>query len=665
MFPRVPTRYSITFRLVVRRCLQKDPKQRLHDVADLRLAMEGAFETTFSAPIQPAIEPTPQVWQRPVPAAMALLVAVLVTGAGVLAMMRPDVIPTGLVRFTIVPPETAPLDLARFDQELAISPDGTQVVYQSQVSGGGVQLYLRPLDQLVGAPLPGGENGTGPFFSPDGEWVGFIDSNNRTQVSTLGGPPVTLTESPNNIQGAHWGTDDQIIYGTLYSGLFRVSADGGQPEALTRYQGGFGHNWPFIIPDHEAVLFTTSEDAPMFGGQLAALDLKSGEVTRLNLAGFSPRYVSTGHLVYATSDGSVRAVSFDATSLQVIGNPVSVVEDVAVKSSGAAYFGISDNGRLVYVVGEISGRTRDLIWVDRLGQEERLADWQAAQYLYPRFSPDGTRLAVAIAENADSNNNPSDLWVLDLARGSRSRITFGGNPRFFVWSPDGSQLVFADFFRRPNRLLSAPADGSGQIETVLDRGEVQIPTSWTPEANTLAFDIVQPEQGAERGIGTKDIWVLPMDGDRTPEAWLTTPFRDQAGAFSPDGHWLAYVSDKSGQDEVYVRPYPGPGQERTISTNGGQAPVWSPDGRELFFRHENEVLVVAVDTLDLFSPPERLFAGDYDIDPSGSGRPNFDVAPDGQGFVMVKKHGSAEEAAAEITVVLNWIEELKERVPVD
>ena len=355
----------------------------------------------------------------------------------------------------------------------------------------------------------------------------------------------------------------------------------------------------------------------------------------------------------------MRAVPFDASSLAVTGNPVPLVEGVLVKGSGAADFSISDDGRLVYASGAVSTVATSLVRVDRQGREEPLGEaWQPDRYFYPRFSPDGTRVAVAIADDADN-----DLWVLDLERGARSRITFGGMNRFFpVWSPDGSALAFADGNGPTNRLVMARADGSGQVETLLDRDERQFPTSWGADGNVLAFYIDDPETN-------RDLAMLPLDGDGTPEPFLATPFDEQAGTFSPDGRWLAYVSDESGQDEVYVRPYPGPGERHTISTNGGQEPVWSRDGRELFYRNGDQMLVVALDAAGPFraAPPELVFAGAYVLseDTSPARSPNYDIAPDGQRFLMIKPEGAGDPGEEpQITVVLNWFEELKARVPV-
>ena len=348
----LPEESSARLRPVLDACLQRDPKQRIHDVADVRLAMEGAFETPVLAPAEPTVATPLQSWQRPVVAFGIVAIAILVIGFAIWSLIRPG--PSDLMRFTIVPPNAAPLTFGPYLRDLAISTDGTQIVYTGG-SGADNQLIVRTFGQLDGAPLRGGEGGEGVFMSPNGEWVGFVASQNGTtlqKVSILGGPPVTLIESNYFINGASWGHDDQIIFGTTTGGLRRVSGAGGESESLTTLdaeKGETNHSWPFIIPGREAVVFVISAGSRLTTGQLAVLDLDTGEVTGLGLAGVSPHYVSTGHLVYATEDGFLRAVGFDATSLDIIGVPVPLIERVVVKDTGAANFGISDNGRLVYV----------------------------------------------------------------------------------------------------------------------------------------------------------------------------------------------------------------------------------------------------------------------------------------------------------------------------
>ena len=307
-----------------------------------------------------------------------------------------------------------------------------------------------------------------------------------------------------------------------------MSGGGGEPEALTTLdteQGEQNHGWPFIIPGREAVVFVIGTGAPLTTGQLAVLDLDTGDVTRLGLGGVSPHYVSTGHLVYAAEDGSVRAVPFDATSLEVTGNPVPLVESVMVKVTGAADFSISDNGRLVYALGAGGAGftlTSRLVVTGRDGAGTPLAEI-AGYAWYPRFSPDGTRVAFAVSQNPGAGAD-ANLWVLDIERGTRTILTSEGSNRFFpVWSPDGLQLAFAEGFGSTNRVLLTSADGSGEPETLLDRNLPQFPTSWVGDGNVMTIMTVDPDTA-------RDLYVLSLDGDLAPELFLATPFSGTCGA---------------------------------------------------------------------------------------------------------------------------------------
>ena len=459
---------------LVRRWLERDPHQRIRDIGDVRLAMEGAFDAAGGASAR-TIESRVRLWQRPIGVGLIAAGAAIAASLAAWTLARPDIERADLVRFGIVPPDTAPLSLGTSQQSLAISSDGTQVIYASSPPAARPQIFVRSMDDVTVTPLQGGQ-GFAPFVSPDGAWVGFSDSASATtllKTSMLSGSAVTLAESGAGvIYGASWGTDGRIIFGTSGGGLFRVSDDGGAPEALTTLdvaQGERSHGWLFIIPERGAVLFTISTGGDVTSsGQLVVMDLATGAVTSLGLAGFSPHYVSTGHLVYAAGDGSIRAVPFDAASLQVSGDPVGLVERVAVKVTGAAEFDVSEDGRLVYVVDDAQDLESSLVVSGRDGAGTLLADVDGMAW-YPRFSPDGARVAFALAEGT-ALNALADIWVLDVIRGARTRLTFGGsNHRFYpTWSPDGTRLAYTDSSANPNRVLVTSADGSGETETLLD-----------------------------------------------------------------------------------------------------------------------------------------------------------------------------------------------------
>ena len=516
--------------------------------------------------------------------------------------------------------------------------------------------------------MRGAEGGLNPFVSPDGEWVGFVYFQGATtlqKVSIFGGPPVTVTESPTPIFGANWGADDRIIFGTTGGGLFRVSGGGGEPEALTTLnteRGESSHLWPFIIDEREAVVFVVTAGTPLTNGQLAVLDLATGEVTHLGLAGVSPHYVSTGHLVYAVEDGSVRAVPFDTASLTVMGSPVPLLEGVSVKTSGAANFSLSSDGRLVYAldVGG-AGAEHSLVWVDREGREEPIGA-EPREYRALRLSPDGERAAVVVRD-ADG---AEDVHIYDLARDIPTRFTFDAEDDSYpVWSPDGQRVVFSSQRDGEWNLFGKAADGTGEPERLATSQTRQMASDWSPDGRFLIFTESLPETGF-------DIAARAMDGDAGSEAnmLVQTEFGEFYSDISPDGRWLAYQSNESGRNEVYVRPFPNVEDGRwQVSRGGGNWPAWAPDGRELFYRRPGPITIMAapIDTEATFQPgnPEALFDAQDFL--SGTGPRKFDVAPDGR-FLMIKVGGTGADAddaePPQINVVLNWFRELTERVPV-
>ena len=654
----LPDAIPARLRQIVRRCLQKDPKQRLHDVADLRLAMDGAFETTVPQTAEAVVAPALQVWQRPVPAAIAALTLLAIGGLTVLSLTRPA--PTLVARFPIqLGADEAFSGTGR--PIVAISSDGSHVVYSANNG-----LSLRPLDQLHATPIPGTDGARNPFFSPDGQRIGFYAAGQLKRVSVSGGAPVTLGEA-NTPWGASWGADDMILYGQGSQGIWRVPGTGGSPEQLIPMEDGEQAHGPQLLPGGEWVLFTfrPSGASSWDQAQIVVQSPETGERSVVIDGGRDARYVATGHLVYALN-GVLLAAPFDLGERRVTGGPVALVEDVsdAGANTGAAQFSLAANGSLVYVPG-FGGAglnlTSRLVVTGRDGAGTPLADI-AGYAWYPRFSPDGTRVAFAVSQTPGAGG-AADLWVLDIERGTRTRLTSEGNNRFYpVWSPDGSQLAYADGAGATNRVLLTSADGSGEPETLLDRNERQFPTSWVTDGNVMTLYTDNPDTA-------RDLYVLALDGDLTPEPFLATPFQERGVSFSPDGQWIAYVSDESGRDEVYVRPYPGPGGQVTISTGGGEEAVWGPDGSELFYRNGDQVMVVEVTTGQTFSAgaPAPLFAAPYALDNAagGAGNPNYDLSPDGAQFIFVEQDSpTGVEGVAQITVVLNWHKELLERVPV-
>ena len=624
---------SPSVRQTIQVCLQKDPKQRVRDIAAVRLAMEGAFETTVGAPSEPAVPPKLQIWQRPVPL-LAGLVLIAVSGlvgrnlaSDVPALQAP------LARFALELPTGEGLTSAG---GVAISPDGSRWVYAGERDGAR-QLFVRDRGQFEAVALRGTEGARHPFFSPDGEWVGFFTAGDLKRVSLAGGRPLTLVGGLGRVRGAAWGPDDTIVFASsAFPGLMQVSSAGGEPQSLTSPEGQTSHLWPTYSPDGAAVLFTVREGGPdgTVPRQVAVLSLETGQ-QRILTSGNDPHIAASGHLVFAR-EASLWAAAFDPVRLELSGDPVPMVEDVQINPGGWAHYDLATDGTLIYLP---SGATAavPLVIVDRAGRATPLsADPDA--YAHPQLSPDGRYVAV---------DTPSGIWVVDVERGTRVLLAPQGSQP--TWTADGTGVTFGT----GTAMLQRPADASADATTLLP--EDGQPMSWSPDGDTLAF--VQSDISA-------DVWTLRR-GDE-PELFRGAEAQENGPAFSPDGRWIAYTSDESGRQEVYVEPYPGPGAREPISAEGGSAPVWSSSGDELFYRMGSAVLKVPIETEAAFSAgrPEVLFTGPYIADENG--HPRYDVFPDGERFLMVATRATSDASGAlpgDLMVVLNWFEELLERVP--
>ena len=437
-------------RALLERCLQKEPKQRLHDVADVRLMMDGAFETAVWPPSDVGAAAALQVWQRPMPLVVAGLALLALGGFTVWSLIP---VPTPQVaRFVLTAPPSEPVNLR---DPVAISPDGQRVVY---TTGAPSQLYVRELDQLVGTRLAGTEGARVPFFSPDGTWIGFKDAGAGAtgpmkKVPVLGGPPVTIADGITTSWGsASWGDDDRIIF-TAGGGLLRVPASGGEPERLTTAEASENHRATDILPGSKAVLFAVATPVPTggFESRIELLNLETGEQVPLIQGGRLPQYVATGHIVYDTR-GTLRAVPFDLARLRVTGDPVPVVEGVGTRGINRVY-SISDNGSLVYVPAAVAAEPR-LGWVTRDGRMTAVIE-EGEGLRMPSLSPDDARLAF---------NWGGGLWVRDLERGLDTRLSGGSFP---AWTPDGAAVTFMDDRAGSNDLYAEPADGSGAAELLV------------------------------------------------------------------------------------------------------------------------------------------------------------------------------------------------------
>jgi serine/threonine protein kinase len=641
-------------RVLLRRCLQKDVARRLRDATDIRIEIEEALAaSTAVLQTAPAIAP-PAAWRRMLPWAVAVVLSVVI-GIAVWTL-KPKPVPEQqpVSRAVIaLPPSTALL--GGNSDSVSLSPDGSHLAYVASGTGGIQQLYSRAMNALEASPLAGTEGAFSPFFSPDGQWIGFFSGGKLMKISVSGGAALTLCSVPDG-RGASWGPNDTIVFspsaGAL--GLQKVPSAGGEPQPFTALQQGeTSHRWPQFLPGGKTVLFTIGTGLSYDDAAIAVQRLDSSERKVLLRGGANARYVPTGHLVYYRA-GTMMAVPFDPERLELTGAPAPVVEAVLGDiNSGAAQFTLSNRGSLAYVSGGAQSANVNLVWVDRHGIAQVLPA-PLHEYRYPRLSPDGRQVVVGIG---------NDIWIYDLPRDTLTRFTFDGNISLAniaaFWTRDGKRVVFTSpKGGGADNLFWKPADGSGPEERLTTGPYQQRIGTFSPDGRAMIYTMADPKTG-------NDLWVMPLDGDRKPRVFLQTRFSESSGQISPDGRWVAYGSDESGRMEVYVRPFPGPGGKWQVSTDGGSEMVWSPKGNELFYRtgaRREKMMAVDVQTQPIFTAgkPRLLFEGPYIAATGGGGAgagATYSVSPDGQRFLMTKAPDQRQAALTQINVVLNWFEE--------
>ncbi len=629
---------------VIRRCLEKDPRRRLRDIADASVDLEDGGS------LAPAVASRTWRTQTLWASGMILLVALAAWAAWPAATQStPQVIRTALVLSG-----NQRLVSNAYEYPLALSPDGATLAYVAKENGE-AQLYVRPLSASDARAIPGTTDAKHPFFSPNGQWIAFFAGGALQKVAVAGGTPLRIVTVPNVSMGGAWGPDGTIVWATRGADLMRVSAVGGVPTALA---GSAPAAWPHILPDGKTVLFTTGAalegntaigTMSLAGGpkRIVARTLDStleGPAVLGAGAGIAQvRYLSNGFLVYGQSanPGALRALPFDAATLEPHGTPISLADSVdRAANGGGVYFAVS---RTLLLYATTRDRHR-LVWVDRSGVETPISADRAG-FRNPRLSPDGLQIAVTINDETRQSN----VWIYAAEGGTKRRLTADGGISV-VWTPNGQRVTFA----AGGRIVEMPADGAGEKQVLMDtaairaqlpQGTTAYPTSWAPDDVNL---LLQADQ--------REVWAFSR-AQTPPLRQLLTAHGDVHHAqVSADGHWVAYASDESGHSEVYIRRYPDLGEATPISINGGNLPHWSRTGREIFFRAGDALMAADIETTPRLraSPPRLLFGGAY----AGAGRsPDFDVSPDGNRFVMVK----SDEASVlnQLTVVENWAEELK------
>ena len=635
------------FDRIVKRCLAKDPDKRWQTATDLMEELKWVTETGTPSDSLPGFTGL-AAWKKAIPWAITAMV-VVVAGLSIWTQESPlSSLPTRLVINTTAAPV---MDTDSID--LSISSDGKRIVYPADL-GGRRQLYVRSLDSFEAMPIPGteGVDAGSSIFSADGEWVAFFSDGKMKKVSLSGGPSITLCNASPPARGGSWSSEDQIVFAAASSagsvGLYSVSAAGGEPQILAvpdSSEDNLEYSYPEILPGGKTLLFTIRKGFGDF--QIAALSLETGVQTLLVEEGRQANYAPTGHLVYELpGTGTLMAAPFDPERLEVTGEAYPVLEGLRYSNPIAVDYMFSDDGTLVYLPA--GGRDqRSLVWVDRQGKSQPVTDIRRF-YNDPSFSPDGKHLALTVEQEGGD-----DVWTYDVERGTLTPLTFDGSSRSPTWTPDGKRLAFHTHRIRED-IFWVAVDGTSEAEQLTTSEAVQIPISWSPDG-ALSY--------TEGPVIQRDIWVLPSQTGSKPNPFMVTEFDERHPMFSPDGEWIAFTSDQSGRNEIYVKRYAGEGRMILVSTGGGREPVWSPDGKELFYRSGNKLMVVSVQTSPIFSAgrPEMLFEGNYAYAvPDFTS--NYDISPGGQRFLMIEE---VEGSTAQINVIQNWFTELNRLVPID
>ncbi|MGE5814855.1 MAG: protein kinase domain-containing protein [Acidobacteriota bacterium] len=630
----LPWSTPLSWRLLLRRCLEKDPRRRLRDIGEARLALEGANEPT----------PTPARQGRyPLIWASAAIAIVSLALAAFSMWNRPATVEKTPVRLTIALPPGA--EITSYP---AITRDGRTVAYVAQQGAEDAQLYLRDLKSFEARTVAGSSGAKQPFFSPDGKWVAFFAQGQLQKAEVSGGgAPIRVAEASYAFGGT-WNEDDTIVYApSIGSGLARIPAGGGTPEALTRPDGaakGYAHVFPQALPGGRSLLFTVWGQTQ--GSAVLSLDSGGWDIvlpsTTFASAIFDAAGGSSGRLLLVDQAAGIRSATFDpahparttADSLVLSG----VNFDVETESRG--WLATSNTGTAVFAPGNPAESS--LVWTDRDGRVEPLTGGQDV-YREVTLSPDGTKAVV---------RHGLDLWIHDLQRGTRTPLTSGNASNLLpLWSHDGQTIVFTSNRRGDWDIYSQPADGSGPAETLLKRPYDQFPYSILPDG-TLLYAEIHPKTG-------RDLWTLSPDGKASP--LRVTPFNETAGQFSPGPadrpHWVAYESDESGRFEVYVQSYPGGANRIPVSTEGGILPRWSRDGKELFYVTGDAIVSVVLQSDGTFSTRRKLFDRSHAILLNYRFR-SYDISPDGKRFLMIQR--GAGSVPRQLNVILNWPDERRQ-----
>jgi Tol biopolymer transport system component len=623
---RLPRTTPATIRTLIRRCLDRDPLRRLRDIGEARVILEqpeSASAETVSAEHRP--------WGYIVASVLAVALSL------VLYFRRAD--ESRMIRLSVVPPRGGSFNvLAGFP---AISPNGRQMAIVA-TTGGKDAIWLRDLDSLTGYWLPGTVGASYPFWSPDSRTLGFFAGGKLKKVELAGGLAATLCDAP-GAAGGSWSQAGVIIFARRYTTpIMRVPETGGSPQPVTRQnEGGLGgQRFPWFLPDGRHFLYFSLDTEPEKSGiYVAALD--SNESRRLLPELANAVYAPPGYLLYLRGS-TLMAQPFDTSQTRLNGQAVAIAEKIDhLTDSLHGAFSTSGNGILLYSEGSGIGSTQ-LTWFDGSGRFDGTSG-PPASVQWPAISPDGK---VVVVDQLDPGTGSQDLWLHDPARGAPSRFTFNSAlSRYAVWSPDGSHIAFVSNRDGFFKVYQKPVSGSSP-EEVLHTTPPAWPDDWSHDGRYLILEV----PAGTSPTRTRDLWVLPLDGDRKAFPYLQSKANERWGRLSPDGRWLAYSSDESSRVEVYVTSFPNPGGKWQVSVDGGDVPAWGRDGRNLFFLGpQGKMMAVEVKRGERFEvgAPKPLF----DTHITSGPQVRFDVGPDGRFLIPVQ---SEPTATLPMTVVVNW-----------
>lgn len=636
-------------REVVERCLEKDPRRRARDIGDVRLDLERVVSHRGEGRDAPSGTTATNLTSALGWSLVAFALGGVMVGGSVKILSPPEPTPPRPVRFSFEVPGTSlqvgPVWVGR----LALSPDGSTVAYvgppdtsaDTTAPASARQLYLRRVDEPEGGPLPGTDGAQGPFFSPDGEWVGFVARGKMQRVPVAGGSPLEICSVPPTVFGASWGPDGRIVFGGgIGSGLMGVAVTGGEPTPLTSPDLGKGevlHGYPDTLPDGRTVLFTVGTGQ---GSRLARLSVETGEWKEILPSGANPRYLHGDHLVFS-EEGRLRLTRLEANGTGVTGPILPVVDGIRWASAAGleeTFFAVSRGGDLAFVPEGLPPVNQP-VWVDRTGAESAIGVGPGFHFGVS-LSPDGRRIATSRA----GDGFVGKIWLMK-ADGSRAvPVAAEGSNYNEVWTPDGRMLTFTS----NGDIYEIEVDRDAGPSPVLARDGYLFSQSWSRDGQHLAF--------MESSLGGLRLWVLPRDGE--PKPLLDSSFNSGSAHFHPRADVIAYASDQSGREEVYVRPFPSAERATRVSRDGGRSPVWSRDGRELFFRRGYQMLAVKITTeprLEVGRPVTLWEAPYYFQEGLWS---NYDVAADGR-FLMLTLPDASGAGPDLIHVHLDWLAQVE------